>query len=141
VGELIFMPEGFTSTRGSKVLQMRGQAMRKNLTPAEGMVWKQLSNRKLLGFKFSRQIALGNYIVDFLCKELRIVIEVDGPDHEQKYELDAYRTQELTEMGFTVVRVTNTDVAQNMEGVLAMISDALVAASHPSPLPLKREGE
>jgi very-short-patch-repair endonuclease len=135
------MPTNFVSTRGSKILQQRGQDMRRNPTMAEGALWKQLSNRKLGGYKFSRQIAVGNYIVDFLCREYRLIVEVDGLDHEQKFDLDNYRSKELNEMGFSIVRVTNADIMQNMDGVLGIISDALIMASHPSPLPLKREGE
>lgn len=97
--------------------------MRKALTPAENILWQQLRNRKLNGLKFKRQHSIGNYIADFYCASLKLVIELDGGVHnlkEQK-EKDILRDQNLHELGFKVLRFTNDEALYNIEYILESI--------------------
>jgi 8-oxo-dGTP diphosphatase len=91
---------------------------RKNPTPAEIRMWNEvLRMRSFENYKFLRQKPIDNYIVDFYCSELRLVIEIDGDSHAEAVEYDAVRTKELEALGLTVVRYTNHDVMHNLESV------------------------
>ena len=102
-----------------------------HLTTAETWLWKGLKNNNL-GVSFRRQHIIGNYIVDYVCLEKRIVIEVDGSYHgeEGQISLDTDRTKYIESQGFRVIRFTNEEITNNLEGVLKMISQA----AHLSPL-------
>jgi very-short-patch-repair endonuclease len=84
------------------------------------MLWQHLRGRKLQGFKFRRQQPLGNYVVDFVCPEAMLVIEVDGGQHGQDQNLsaDRARTRFLTGAGYRVLRFWNSDVSLNIEGAV-----------------------
>jgi len=97
--------------------------LREQMTDAERRLWARLRNRQLDGFKFRRQASLGPFIVDFLCIEARLIVEVDGGQHSA--ERDAARTAWLTEESYRVVRFWNHEVIENIEGVLQAISIAL----------------
>jgi very-short-patch-repair endonuclease len=94
--------------------------LRKNQTPAEIKLWYALRKRTLNGHRFVRQVPIGNYVVDFLCREKALIVEVDGAthgdDHEVKYDMK--RTAYLEAQGFHVHRVGNFDVYDNLDGVL-----------------------
>ncbi len=95
--------------------------LRKNLTYAESILWQQLRNRNFLGFKFRRQFIIPPYIVDFVCLEKRLVIELDGSQHMDNVEYDNQRTLFLNENDFKVVRFWNNDVLKNLDSVLGAI--------------------
>ena len=101
----------------------RAQRLRKNATDAERRLWRHLSRRQLGGFKFSRQMAVGPFVCDFLCREHGLVIEVDGGQHAHRATKDKFRTAFLEENGLTVLRFWNNDVLQNIDGVLQVILD------------------
>ncbi len=104
------------------------------MTDVGRALWAILRNRQLEGFKFRRQATLGQYIVDFLCVEVALVIELDGGQHSE--ESDRQRTAWLEAQGFQVVRFWNHDVAANLDGVAQMICDALLkkkTLTQPSP--------
>jgi len=93
---------------------------RNNMTKAEACLWKYLlSRRQLMGYRFNRQRPVGNYIADFLCKELMLIIEVDGLSHqfEDVAKNDKTRERDLQAMGFTVIRFNDEEVLHNMENV------------------------
>ncbi len=92
--------------------------MRHAPAPAEEKLWWCLRNRRLGGFKFRRQYAVGRYIADFVCAEVRLVIELDGESHALRKEYDAERSRFLQQAGFDVIRYENTDVFENLEGIL-----------------------
>ena len=96
---------------------------RKRATPAEKLLWEKLRNRQLSGFKFVRQIRKGRYIVDFCCRERKLIVEVEGGIHEQpeQKEYDATRFEELNVRGFRVLRVSNQEVLGNTNIVLDKI--------------------
>ena len=85
------------------------------------------------GFKFRRQQPIGNYIVDFVCFENRIVIEVDGGQHAIEKEKDSERTKWLESQGFKILRFWNNEVLMNIEGVLEVIRETCLC--HPPPAP------
>ncbi|MCC0011006.1 MAG: DUF559 domain-containing protein [Hyphomicrobiaceae bacterium] len=98
----------------------RARVLRANATLAETKLWSRLRNRNLGGFKFARQVPIENYFVDFVCREARLFIEVDGATHSSDEEraADAEREAALRRQGYEVMRVTNVDVRENIEGVL-----------------------
>jgi very-short-patch-repair endonuclease len=101
-------------------------------TKAELRLWRQLRSRSLCGHKFVRQEPIGPYIVDFVRREQRLVIEVDGGQHATD-KRDAVRDRWLAEHRYRVLRFWNNDVLGNMEGVLETIAAALPADSPPHP--------
>jgi len=87
-----------------------------------------------MGFKFRRQVPRGRYVVDFLCVEAALVVEVDGSQHADKRSgVDRRRTTELEREGLAVLRFWNVDVLTNLEGVLTLIAEALSQRCSPSP--------
>ncbi|MFQ2125262.1 endonuclease domain-containing protein [Aeromonas jandaei] len=97
--------------------------LRRDATQAEQKLWQQLRNRRLAGLKFRRQMPIGPYVVDFICLEQGLVIEVDGSQHgtQANQMHDEARTAYLNQQGFRVIRVWNNDVLSRMEVVLAHI--------------------
>jgi very-short-patch-repair endonuclease len=89
--------------------------LRRDATEAEKRVWQILRNRQLAGMKFRRQATLGRYVVDFLCVEARLVIELDGGQHDPA--TDAPRTRWLEANGYRVMRFWNNEVIENLDGV------------------------
>jgi very-short-patch-repair endonuclease len=97
------------------------KTLRKKSTDAENVLWKQLRRKQLEGLKFRRQQPIDNYVVDFVCFEKRIVIEVDGGQHSIERDKDSERDNYLVINGFKVLRFWNNEVLQNIEGVLEII--------------------
>jgi very-short-patch-repair endonuclease len=100
------------------------QRLRANQTDAETVLWNRIRNRQIEGHKFARQVPIGAYICDFVCREKQIVIEVDGGQHNDSVE-DAVRDRYLTAEGYRVLRFWNNDVLGNLEGVLTTIQAEL----------------
>ena len=113
----------------------RARELRKQGTPAEIKLWQSLSKRQLHGFKFSRQIPIGPYFADFICRSAKLVVEVDGPSHDVQVEYDCARTELIEGQGYRVIRFSNMDVLQNLEDVLATIGRVLTEMSLPTPNP------
>jgi very-short-patch-repair endonuclease len=112
------------------VLRQRARRLRLAQTSAESKLWQALRGRRLARWKFRRQHPIDRYVVDFVSLDGKLIIEVDGATHSMAGELlrDRERTRILESQGFLVVRVTNGDVYENIEGVLEMIDRTL----HPS---------
>jgi len=98
--------------------------LRKRSTDAERLLWKNLRAARLSGLKFKRQQPLGSYIVDFICFEKRLIIELDGGQHAEQQDKDRVRDAWLKDQGFNVLRFWNNDVMHNLEGVLLTIERA-----------------
>jgi very-short-patch-repair endonuclease len=98
--------------------------LRRNSTDAESRLWHRLRSRGIEGFKFVRQEPIGAFVVDFVCREKRLVIEVDGGQHASDPR-DAERDRWLIERRYRVLRFWNNDVHGNIEGVLETIADEL----------------
>ena len=116
----------------------RAQQLRNNATDAERLLWRHLSRRQLDGFKFSRQMPIGPFVCDFLCRERSLVVEVDGGQHAENAR-DEARTACIRSEGFRVIRFWNNEVIENVEGVLRTIAKALDESPPPAPS-RKREG-
>ncbi len=95
--------------------------LRKSQTDTEQILWLQLRNKRFLNYKFRRQFPVGDYIVDFICLELKLIIELDGSQHLEAENKDAERTLFLNKRGFKVIRFWNNDVINNLEGVLEQL--------------------
>ncbi|HHS82607.1 MAG TPA: endonuclease domain-containing protein, partial [Devosia sp.] len=105
----------------------RARALRANLTDAERALWQKIRGRQL-GAKFRRQAPVGPYIADFLSHEARLVIEVDGGQHGATEEYDVNRTAYIEEQGFKVLRFWNSEILENMDGVLIRVMEVLRAS-------------
>ena len=105
----------------------RARDLRVSSTDAEKKLWHQLRDRQLLGFKFRRQQPFKHCFLDFVCEEQKLVIELDGGQHNEAPNLrrDAVRTASLEEAGWRVLRFWNNEVNENIEGVLEVIAQAL----------------
>jgi very-short-patch-repair endonuclease len=114
--------------------------LRKNSTAAERKLWRYLRSRSLAGFKFVRQEPIGPYVVDFVCREQRLVIEIDGGQHADNSR-GAVREQWLVAHRYRVLRFWNNEVLGNIEGVWETIFAATSAAAPPHPNPLRARGE
>ena len=102
-----------------------GQArrLRRDQTPAEARLWAGLRGRRLQAYKFTRQFPIGPFTVDFVCRDARFVVEVDGATHSSDHEVDydERRTAYLEAQGYTVLRVQNDDVYRRFDDVMDMI--------------------
>lgn len=100
------------------------KVLRLNTTSAEKKLWARLRDHRLSGLGFRRQHAIGPFIVDFVCREKKLVIELDGDSHANQPEYDARRTAWLEKRGYRVQRFTNDEVHRNIETVLQTILEA-----------------
>lgn len=117
----------------------RAKSLRNQASPAERRLWKHLSNRQIAGYKFSRQMPVGPYFADFLCRELKLIIEIDGYSHDTQQGYDLARTKDMEDHGYRVARFSNQDVMTNVEGIVREIER--IVANIPTPNPSrKREG-
>jgi very-short-patch-repair endonuclease len=116
---------------GARPLTKPARSLRSRMTDAERKLWFALKDRRFAAFKFRRQVPVGRYIADFLCFELRLVIEVDGGQHAESAR-DVQRDDWFAQNEFRVVRFWNNDVLQNLEGVLTSLTTELNTTPHPS---------
>jgi very-short-patch-repair endonuclease len=114
------------------------KVLRKNFTDTERLLWKYLRAKQMQGCKFRRQEPISSYIVDFVCQENRIVIEVDRGQHSTEKERDNERDKWLEGKGYKVLRFWNNEVLANTEVVLDRIRDCL---NHPPLTPPLKGGE
>ncbi|MGE5367545.1 MAG: endonuclease domain-containing protein [Betaproteobacteria bacterium] len=134
----------------SAIRRARARSLRRDMTEAEKRLWYWLRAHRFRGVAFRRQTPIGQYIVDFVSDECRLVIEIDGGRHNEN-KADALRDQWLYSKGYRVLRFWNSEILKNRDGVLERISDAICRARPPSrrsralsvigDLPLKGEGE
>lgn len=99
--------------------------LRKSSTDAEQLLWYKLRNRQFLGIKFRRQQPLESFIVDFISFERKLIIEIDGGQHNENHRKDQTRSKILERQGYKVIRFWNNEVLQNLEGVLEALTLAL----------------
>ena len=112
-------------------LKELARRLRNDSTLGEVLLWKELSNKKMYGFDFHRQKPLLNYIVDFYCYELDLVIEIDGQYHnwEEKSEADLERDNDLMAYKLTIIRFTEQEVRKDMVNVLRAIEGHILEHS------------
>ncbi|EJZ16772.1 DUF559 domain-containing protein [Rhizobium sp. Pop5] len=115
-------PEDIRKRRPGKTLQAR--KLRRTETEEEYRLWGDLRNRQLNGYKFARQVPLGAFIADFLCREERLIIEIDGFQHADNMS-DMARTWWLNQAGYSILRFWNHEITQERRAVLETILAAL----------------
>ncbi len=114
----------------------RARKLREQSTDAERLLWSKLHDRRMVSCKFRRQFPVGRYIVDFVCREYKLIIELDGDHHRKQQEYDAVRTEWLQSRGFEVLRYWDNVVLTELDSVLESIGEVLrrrVAGYSPSP--------
>ena len=139
MGSIVVIGQTSTKIHSSKLQRI----LRTNMTDAERALWQVLRGRQISGIKFRRQHPLGDYILDFVSLEIKLIIEVDGGQHASQVEYDQVRTEYLQSAGFQVLRFWNNEVLMEIEAVKENIW-SIVQESLPHPLPdppLEGEGE
>jgi crossover junction endodeoxyribonuclease RuvC len=109
----------------------RARRLRQNSTDAEMLLWLRLRDRRFDDLKFRRQEPILGFTADFVCHERRVVIEIDGGQHDARAEQDAHRTRLLEQAGYRVLRFWNNDVLENMDGVLETIRESIAERAAP----------
>ena len=121
-----------------KVL-LNAKTLRANQTEAEQRLWYHLRAHRFIDLKFKRQKPMGCYIVDFVCVEHRLIIEIDGGQHAEQAGYDQHRDAWLRSQDYTVLRFWNHEVMHQLEGVLEQIRRTITLS--PSPSPTSGRGE
>jgi very-short-patch-repair endonuclease len=123
----------YFNRRDEKALRRR---LRNDMPPAELRLWSRLRGKQLLGRKFRRQFSVGPYCLDFFCPELKLAIELDGDSHftNAANQRDGARQEWVESFGIRFVRFTNTDIYENLDGVLEVIAAAIADTPPQSPL-------
>jgi adenine-specific DNA-methyltransferase len=113
----------------------RARALRRSPTEAEKLLWRELRYWQVDGHKFRRQQPLGSYIVDFVCLEKKLIVEVDGGQHAEQRDYDSERDASLRQQGYKILRFWNTEVLAHRTSVIEKIYDMLKSTPflHPSP--------
>ena len=114
------------------------QTLRNTMTDSESRLWQRLRGRQLAGYKFRRQHPFLDYVLDFVCLERLLIVEVDGGQHLES-ERDKIRDKRLKEAGFQILRFWNNEVLEDIDAVVEAIWMALQPHPHPGP-PLEGEG-
>jgi len=113
--------------RGQRVsyeMHERAKKLRREMTPAEKILWKELRTNKLNGLHFRRQQIVHGYFADFYCHQHELIVELDGGIHELQKEYDVEREEYLAALGFRIMRCTNEEINNNLRDVLQRIIEA-----------------
>jgi very-short-patch-repair endonuclease len=127
----------------NKKLKPLAGNLRRNMTKSEACLWKYaLKAKQLKGYKFRRQRPVQNYIADFMCKELMLIIEIDGITHDAETSVakDKKREEDLNYAGFKVIRFTDEEVLRNMSGVVTAIEEEVAIIEKSTPLIPRQRG-
>tara|TARA_A100000171_G_scaffold2769_1_gene2471 strand:- start:3656 stop:4036 length:381 start_codon:yes stop_codon:yes gene_type:complete len=115
-----------TKSYYNKKLKPLARELRKHGTPGEAILWAHvLRAKRFYGLQFNRQFAIENYIVDFICRKERLIIELDGRSHDGKQDQDRTRDLRLNELGYKVVRIAEVDVKYDLKNVIRTIEGHL----------------
>ena len=119
----------------------RAKQLRRGMTRAESLLWRQLKAHRLAALGFRRQSPMGHYIADFVAHSCKIIVELDGESHdfEERVRHDDRRDRWFALRGYRVLRFTNEEVMKNLEGVVLVIAEAAASGAPPS-LALPRKG-
>ncbi|GEM_PF-381114 len=134
-GEVLTKNKPYTSVYNDQIFLKRRQELRKNTTPTETILWSYLRKRQIYNLRFFRQYSVGPYILDFYCPTIRLAIELDGSQHEEK-DAQAYdkdRTNFLNEHKISVLRFKNHDVIHDIEKIIEEISKSCLPSGRTSP--------
>jgi len=130
------------------ITQNRARSLRNHTTDTEQYLWRYLRGHQLGGHRFRRQVPIGNYIADFACLEAKLIIELDGGQHQEQAEYDARRDRQMEAQGFRVLRFWDNQVFQETQAVLEVILRVLgeqaslqSACPHPNLPPRYAQGK
>lgn len=116
----------------NSALKERARYLRNNSTLSEILLWKYLKGKQMMGYDFHRQKPLDNFIVDFFCHRLMLAIEIDGNSYDLKEDYDMERQSKLESLGIRFLRFTDSEVKQNLTGVVRAIEEWITAnQTHP----------
>ena len=117
---------------GNRELLSKARVLRSNMTRAEIILWSRLRSKKVNGYKFRRQQPLFEYVVDFYCHELKLIIEVDGEIHSEKTRYDSKRDNILKINGYHILRFTNFEVETAVDSTINKIISYILEILSPS---------
>ena len=106
-----------------RIMILRARSLRRNATNAERHLWSALRDRRLGGIRFRRQVVIGHYIADFCSANPKLIVELDGIQHETQQSYDNARTRDLEDAGYRVLRFWNGDVLAHLADVLEVIGE------------------
>jgi very-short-patch-repair endonuclease len=113
-------------------LKQIARKLRNDMTLSEILLWQRIKGKQLLGYDFHRQKPINEYVVDFYCPRLKLVLEIDGDSHEGKEEADKMRQEKLESLGLTVMRFWDWDVKGNADGIVDHLREWIEAhVTHP----------
>jgi very-short-patch-repair endonuclease len=115
----------------------RARTLRQNITEAERRIWQILRSNRMKGYKFRRQAPICHYITDFVCHEARLIVEIDGGQHDRSFPRETERSGLLQSEGYRILRFWNDKVLGNLDGVYQTIAAALGPSPPPEPSPIK----
>jgi very-short-patch-repair endonuclease len=122
--KIIIMQDNLRYNKNNKLF---ARGLRNNSTKGEIILWsKVLRARKMLGYQFNRQFAIDHYIVDFICRKLKLIIEIDGYSHNFKYESDLIRDQYFINYGYTILRFSEQQVKLDLDNVARIIENKII---------------
>jgi len=125
------------TTRYNKKLKPLARQLRKEGTKGEAILWKYaLRARKMNGYQFNRQFPVGEYIVDFICRKLYLIIEIDGSTHNYRGADDYKKQKFLEELGYTLLRFTEGEVIFRIDDVVGDIYDVIISLEKEKEIPL-----
>jgi very-short-patch-repair endonuclease len=113
-------------------LKSIARTLRKNMTLSEILLWQKIKGIQLLGYDFHRQKPIRDYVVDFYCPKLKLVIEIDGDSHEGKENSDRIRQEKIETLGLRMLRYSDSEVKTNLDGILMHLKEWIEEnATHP----------
>ncbi len=118
----------------------RARVLRRNLTEAEKRLWQILRSEQTEGRKFRRQVPIGRFIADFVCHKARLIVEIDGGQHDRSSPREAERSLFMRNEGYRILRFWNNEVLANLDGVHRIIVDALHRITPTQTLPHRGGG-
>jgi very-short-patch-repair endonuclease len=113
----------------------RARTLRQNMTEAERQLWQILRSHQMKGYQFRRQVPIGRYIADFVCHEARLIVEIDGGQHQRSSPREAERSGFLQNEGYRILRFWNNEVLANLDGVHEIIAGELGGITPTQTLP------
>ena len=119
----------YTPLMDRKTKTAFARRLRREDTKAEALFWREVRGRHLGGYKFRRQVSIGNYFADFVCESAKLIVEFDGDQHAEMLEEDASRTAELEKHGYRVIRFWNGDLFENFDRVMDEVLQELTLAT------------
>lgn len=142
--DTVYPAPASSSLRGGvRSIVATARKLRRSATDVERKLWHRIRDKQIEDFRFRRQRPIGKFIVDFICIDARLIVELDGGQHAENALGDSKRTEFLESLGYKVVRFWNNEVIENMEGVLERLREELLTTrllTPPSALPLAGEG-